>query len=588
MPAEPAKPKKSKSPKKKAQTVTAKATAPFAAPKTVPVNNLLQYLAPNLATGSADQVNREPPEHVSAAKSTSKSGAARGKPVKATVQAPILLSPDKAMEKAMDQNLLFGTSSQLARDDSPTFVRELQQAMKVSESLLTDAHTAIGEAPSASRASGSTNESNLSLFAASRSLWSVAARDLNGSLQQAEVIDLSRTLRPQLTKSSSGQPAERPKQVQRVSIVQETNTAPEVVSGWTNIDDIRSPEHPQISTEADYTEVERLIHRSLAEAALKNRPKSRSPAKQPRQAKKSKEPPDQQAPAGMPNYKGFTASELNKEVASFHFKPVKKREDQISLLERCWESKNRIALQSLEPNVNISQPRGDVSEEASAAVNPPKDADPAKKKRGRPPKTVEASTAQKDDEDIAKTSSPAKPRGRPKKAATGTIVRTKKPAKSPKKPKAPTQSTSSTTPNPRPPPSEISDSDTTPRPTSRRLFSSSQPTTAPLTVPIPTTNSPSSPPPTPLTHTTILSKISQAIATYPPTHNMKSLSFYEKILMYDPVVLEDLTAWLNTEGLGRVGVDEEIEVGLVKEWCESQSVCCLWRENLRGGTRARY
>ena len=58
--------------------------------------------------------------------------------------------------------------------------------------------------------------------------------------------------------------------------------------------------------------------------------------------------------------------------------------------------------------------------------------------------------------------------------------------------------------------------------------------------------------------------------------------------MYDPIILEDLTAWLNTVGLGNVGVDEEIEVGVVKEWCESQSVCCVWRESLRGGARARW
>jgi len=54
------------------------------------------------------------------------------------------------------------------------------------------------------------------------------------------------------------------------------------------------------------------------------------------------------------------------------------------------------------------------------------------------------------------------------------------------------------------------------------------------------------------------------------------------ILLYDPIVLEDLAAWLNTKGLGRVGVDEEVGAEVVKEWCEGRSVCCLWRQGRNG------
>ena len=46
--------------------------------------------------------------------------------------------------------------------------------------------------------------------------------------------------------------------------------------------------------------------------------------------------------------------------------------------------------------------------------------------------------------------------------------------------------------------------------------------------------------------------------------------------------------WLNIEGLGRVGVDEEVGPITVRSWCEGRGVCCLWRENLRGGARKRY
>ena len=58
--------------------------------------------------------------------------------------------------------------------------------------------------------------------------------------------------------------------------------------------------------------------------------------------------------------------------------------------------------------------------------------------------------------------------------------------------------------------------------------------------------------------------------------------------MYDPIVLEDLAAWLNTVGLGTVGVDEEVSALEVRGWCEKNSVCCLWKENLRGEKRKRW
>ena len=87
--------------------------------------------------------------------------------------------------------------------------------------------------------------------------------------------------------------------------------------------------------------------------------------------------------------------------------------------------------------------------------------------------------------------------------------------------------------------------------------------------------------------------------------------------MYDPIVLEDLTAWLNKQGLriprkapavkgirkekgkkvkepqkNEVNkaqvVDKELEIWMVQKWCEEKSICCLWREGLRGGVKSRY
>ena len=477
-------------------------------------------------------------------KSTSKAKVTSSRKAKASRQAVTVLPPDKALKRAAEQELLFGTSSQLARDDSPTFVREIQQAMKESESMLADSPQVVGEGVTASVGSSSTNGSKLSLFAASRGLWSAATRDFYGSLQEAEVVDLSKTPRPpssHRTTERSLQPASPIQKIQTLSKASDTIAA---ADGWTNVDDIASPEHQQHGTEP-----ERTLHKSLAEAALKNRPKSRSPVKKPKVGDTQPKPPD------MPNYEGFTPSELEKQLKAYHLKAPKLRKKQISLLESCWESKNRTALQSLEPNVNKPQQKADSSSGLDATAKSA-NASPAKRKRGRPPKQAEADITQNQTESTSKPEPELKPRGRPRKEP---IEKTpsKKPAKSRAKPKNSASTSIPTAKQPSPQPAEIPDSDpdATPRPPSRPALLSLEPSDAFVTLSSPATNSA---PPTPLSHTALLGRVTEAVTTFPPTHDMRNLTFYEKMLLYDPIVLEDLAAWLNTEGLKRVGVDDEV------------------------------
>lgn len=124
-------------------------------------------------------------------------------------------------------------------------------------------------------------------------------------------------------------------------------------------------------------------------------------------------------------------------------------------------------------------------------------------------------------------------------------------------------------------------------------------------------------------------QITATVKSTAPSNDMAKPSWYEKILLYDPIVLEDLTAWLNERGV-RVETKQlkarpkvkttkkkkkkkneaELEVELVEEaasavdeyetvrellkpwmvqrWCEDKSICCLWKEGLRGGVRTRY
>jgi len=56
---------------------------------------------------------------------------------------------------------------------------------------------------------------------------------------------------------------------------------------------------------------------------------------------------------------------------------------------------------------------------------------------------------------------------------------------------------------------------------------------------------------------------------------------YARILRYEPVVVEEMVEWFAGRGL-------EIGEGVVRGWCDGEGVCCVARESLGGGRRARY
>lgn len=67
-------------------------------------------------------------------------------------------------------------------------------------------------------------------------------------------------------------------------------------------------------------------------------------------------------------------------------------------------------------------------------------------------------------------------------------------------------------------------------------------------------------------------------------------SFYHKIVMYDPIIHEELTEWLNEAGLKSIGVvlEDPITVADAVKWCDIHSVCSLPKETQRGLERKRY
>jgi hypothetical protein len=516
--------RKQKSPKKKAQTVTGKAIAPFlVAEPGAP--SLLQYFETEAQGGNQ-------PNHVMETKTAhSTSAATRRKPktqglTQATSAnkkgksnlAPVLHSPKTAMKSVNDQELIFGTSSQLAREESPTCLRAIQHAIQISKPISKENTIFSTGNTTPSISSNLPERVGVTPLAAPKNLWSVASRGLDGSLLTIEVIDLVDTPIPVKNQPSTSisEPNLMRNVAQGLSCATGTGTS-RALSASADIQEVSKT--PTVDKESGLT-LEQPIPRSLAEASLRNRRQSRSPVKKQKIHKDPHAPPQDPVPKQMPNYHGFTTADLGKEISSFGFKAIKKRNEMIALLERCWESQARIALQTLQPNVKALNPVAPEVNEDHSLQNKPS------KRKGKLQEPEAADSISNVDQ------APKKPRGRPRKVP----------------------------PPPCHPPAE------------------------PLHVPDIGDPVPCATPHVPPSQTDIHIHITKAINAAPASHSITHPTFREKMLLYDPILLEDLTAWLNTEGLGKVGWDEEVGIGVVRNWCERESVCCFSRDE---GWRAR-
>ena len=556
---------RTKSPKKKAQTVTGKATAPFVPVEHSSASSLLQYFGTPTVAAEVEMNGQDDPivTPVFAARRSSVTKAAKSKRIttkanKTTKQPqPLLLSPESAMKTASNQELVFGTSSQLAREESPAFVEQVRQG--ISQSL--DDECKLLDEPSARY-----KPYNSLALTRSKDLWSVASRSLDGALLNAEVVDLSITPKP-----CTDLPKLKP--TLEAFELPETKQETQVNSGHDAVvADIPTAPAPRIDASPTPQQQAQgpdlIIPRSIAEAALKKRPRTRSPVKR---VTNGKSLPDQ-----MPNFKGYTDVQLSKEVASYGFKSIKKREAMITLLERCWESKVSMALQEVPTGGNICRPS---TSKADAMDEESKQKGPAKRK-GRPPKAVAALPPTSEEGIDAPLK---KPRGRPRKDSnsTSTPTKRKRTVVSPNKSSATATAAALAA-------DEIYDSSPpTPSPPRRRPRSKPPPQLS-LSQIVSTSANHTNVAKSKLNEARLFPEVTKAITSFPPSHDPDTLTFHQKMLMYEPIVLEDLTAWLNTEGLNRIGEDGEVSTEQVKAWCEARSVCCLWRENLRGGARARW
>ncbi|KAG8349411.1 hypothetical protein FVEN_g12358 [Fusarium venenatum] len=265
----------------------------------------------------------------------------------------------------------------------------------------------------------------------------------------------------------------------------------------------------------------------------------------------------------------------------------------IALLDQCWQSKARIGQASFHATA-ISPAARPKATKISKIKTPPKAAKSPKKPRGQSRRnSVSASEPQEPPPSAQPPETPKRRPGRPRKDSLDSSPGITSPSK--RKSASPSKRTISSRRGKasQPPVIEIPDSEddgsdlsSSPQSNLQQTF----PSSAPLDISITTNDDTESI--LAVTHTkeevALFEHITNAVKSTPRTTDPQKPSWNEKILLYEPIILEDLATWLNTGELNRVGYDGEVNPNDVKKWCESKSVCCVARENHRGKERKRF
>ena len=640
----PAMPVKQKKERKKAQTITALATAAFQPPKEAQTDDgtLSHFFSPskpntndNPATDDQPKQKvkkprkaRKPKEKTNTAASNAKPNPSKPKKAKAKFNEadymPKLYSPGRATAQLKSQGFLFGTSSQLAMDEPASFIGDMQVAIQQAEQ---QPITKFDRGPASSQMSCSQAQQSpqgkscvrvptaphgtcLSIEQARRELWCASTRDLEGSvlrsedtlatkslqdLEQSAPVDALPALEDVLELDAEVHVKERPFCETEGAVFDLCNTSPIVVQ------EPLEPEFSHINStdagreERDWAEQpapERTLNHSDDWMFIES--SSPLPAAQPIGVVRMSPAP-------------VVPRNLNdaKLLSPRRFRPPLSPLNPNTLMTTSWAS---------ERGVTYGQTRA-LSSTAIEQGRKSRSKSPGKRGPGRPRKDSTANSP---------SPNPPKRRGRPPKSKT----LSSEPSQLPK-PKKQKIALSACQPIEETGFIDIddiydSDSPATPSPPRRRA-TSSPPTVQPLTLSL------SNQAKAPAAVTALKSKDSHwadirsdlfdrtmaVIKSLPPSNNASKPTWYEKILLYDPIVLEDLTAWLNDQGLrvetkkqkakpkkkGRKrkdadAVDEQeaewevqyepLQAWMVQKFCEEKSICCLWREGLRGGVKTKY
>jgi hypothetical protein len=451
-----------------------------------------------------------------------------------------VLPPEDAVDYLKDQDLMFGTCSQLEREGSPTMLRDMQKAIRASENSMLENR----KSSSTTRAgSGLYSHTAVSRFQTPRDLWSVAARDMDGSLAEIEVLDMvDITDISELPPKPNGELPDRSGKKDEDTVPQGEPFRPVEIT-----DEVEAA----VDVHTDNLATSETNPGEAACGALEIRP--------------------------MPRFADWKDSDLSKEVRLYGFKTMKSRRKMIEVLERCWKAQHvstRTAVQDVpgKPDDGSTGKAGTIQSQPNKQASKTDAAEKTRKGSACFKEEAKSSTALED---------------KPSHAADGSS-------------QVLTKSSFADV-------EEIEDSEDEVVPSPSRLQSrykrhisesrSSQPlpvSATPSTPSSPTrTNADSGTKPSPSGFAAesslpdLASQITKAVRLQPRSFSVdcKRPSWHEKILMYDPIILEDFATWLNIEGLGLTHEDREVSAEFVRQWCESNGICCGFRKNSRRSER---
>ncbi|KAL4875935.1 hypothetical protein BJY04DRAFT_149921 [Aspergillus karnatakaensis] len=475
----------------------------------------------------------------------------------------ILLSPEAAVKSLDQQDLMFGTCSQLERADSPTLLRDTQRAILESEKEITAAPLSNFH-----RHLSHTNPSTaLSRLATPKNLWSVAARDAEGLLVEVEVVDLLDT--PEAPKAI----------IEYGDGGNQKHDEPGKVDALSTECDILPVEEPAVLNTSAVEELPAPITEPIEQPA----------ATKPRVATKRK----------MPNYDNWKDTTLARDIKRFGLKEMKNRKRMIEVLKECWLASYGAG--------NDGGQGDEVPQRTEVALTTAA----SKLQKVEKPKKLEVQPLAEPTEPITEITTTSTTAISSSSTAERTLVAEcqRLPTKPQKQPDSETSNTmKEAITQPKSTYSfidveEIQDSEDEFPPSPSRLFPSrpqKKPELLTSTVPsspipkapstlernkrqnkrMPTSSICTKPGISPSQRPNLADQITKAVRSQPRANaagKQKGLTWHEKILMYDPIFLEDFTAWLNTEGLGSVDEDREVGAGFVREWCEAKGICCCYK-----------
>ncbi|EFQ99706.1 hypothetical protein MGYG_02720 [Nannizzia gypsea CBS 118893] len=473
----------------------------------------------------------QPARKASSSKRNATKAKPRSKVSKDEYQAQFKPAPTAEALKAIEnQALIFGTSSQLERDSSPSVygldsgsgLEHNRVESKATKNISREPSTGLGT----------------SRFSKSKNLWGASSRDLDGYLLNVEMVDL---IDPTV-------PIYKPLDEQQTS------------SANRGSDNAIHEEIPPPIEPANAKKAEQPTH-TVVDIDNTNT------------IQNSRETPDtrnnQIRDACMPDFDQLTTAALVSKVASFGFRPIKKREKMIELLEKCWESKKNATArpekpQDTAPEVPLSAiptPVDAVSTTA-ASINPSK-------------RTVKPKKATSDETTHFSRASQKISHGRMASPKTTGNTTHSKDIQCDVRPDI-IEIEDSTDEGLLESPKQLKNSDNL-RPSS--FEPSCDKPEGPEAFQIRTKEG-SFKGKGPAELPNIFIQITNAVKAQPRIRSVKGVkqpTWHERIVMYDPIWLDDFTLWLNVEGFKRIHEDREVHTSLVRDWCESKGICCCFK-----------